>query len=51
VINRIEQLPGALERAQRCGLPAVLDCRVTFEPHPSFGAFGRSSSIGMSPRA
>jgi acetolactate synthase-1/2/3 large subunit len=51
VVESVGQLPGALERAQRSGLPAVLDCRVTFEPHPSFGAFGRSASIGMAPRA
>lgn len=51
VVTSVAQLPGAIDRAQRSGLPAVLDCRVTFEPHPSFGAFGKSVSIGMNPRA
>ncbi|WP_322047973.1 thiamine pyrophosphate-binding protein [Paraburkholderia sp. J67] len=47
IVTSIEQLPHALERAMTSGLPAVLDCRVSFEPHPSFAAFGRSTSLGM----
>jgi thiamine pyrophosphate-dependent acetolactate synthase large subunit-like protein len=49
VVSSLDQFPQALERAMQSGLPAVLDCRVSFEPHPSFGAFGKMSSVGMTP--
>jgi thiamine pyrophosphate-dependent acetolactate synthase large subunit-like protein len=46
VVERIEDVKPALERAMRSGLPAVLDCRVRFEPHPTVAHFARMSSAG-----
>lgn len=39
VVERPEEVAPALRRALVSGLPAVLDCRVRFEPHPSMAAF------------
>ncbi len=47
VVTARTEVRGAIERALRSGLPAVLDCRVRFEAHPRLGNFGRMGS-GMS---
>lgn len=39
-----KQLRDALARAIASGLPAVIDARVRFEPHPQIGAFAQSTS-------
>lgn len=45
-VERVDQIKPALQRAVDSGLPAVLDCRVRFEPHPALPAFARMSSAG-----
>jgi thiamine pyrophosphate-dependent acetolactate synthase large subunit-like protein len=47
-IDRPQDVAPALQRALASGLPAVLDCRVTFEKHPCFGAFGKMGQYGVS---
>jgi thiamine pyrophosphate-dependent acetolactate synthase large subunit-like protein len=45
-LESVEQVAPALQRALAAGGPAVIDARVTFEPHPGlprFGAMGRLS--------
>jgi thiamine pyrophosphate-dependent acetolactate synthase large subunit-like protein len=42
-----EQLAPALSRALASGLPAVIDCRVRFEPHPALPAFGSMNRYGF----
>lgn len=37
----------ALQRAIASGLPAVLDCRVSFIPHPAMPDFGKMSRYGL----
>jgi hypothetical protein len=37
----------ALQRAFASGLPAVLDCRTRFVPHPVVPAFGSMNSYGF----
>ena len=49
VVTKREEVGGAVERALASGLPAVLDCRVRFEPHPSLPDFGRMAGAGMAP--
>lgn len=39
VVTRPEQIAAAIERARSSGLPAVLDCRTKFLPHPAVGQF------------
>lgn len=46
-VQRAEDLAAALERALASGLPAVLDCRTRFEPHPAMPAFGRMNRYGF----
>lgn len=46
VVEHPEQLASALARARASGLPAVLDCRTRFIPHPRLVAFGRMQRIG-----
>ena len=48
VSTRAEVAP-AIARALASGLPAVIDCRVRFEPHPGLPDFGRMGSYGMAP--
>jgi acetolactate synthase-1/2/3 large subunit len=45
-VTEPEQVKPALERALASGLPAVLDCRVVFEPHPCMPAFGKMGAAG-----
>ncbi|MDH2234689.1 thiamine pyrophosphate-binding protein [Pigmentiphaga sp. GD03639] len=40
-------LAPALERALASGLPAVLDCRTAFVPHPAMAAFGSMNRYGF----
>ncbi len=47
VVERAQDLPGALERARASGLPAVLDCRTRFVPHPAAPAFGSMNRYGF----
>lgn len=42
-IDRVEQVEPALWRAVQSGLPAVIDARVGFVPHPMLGTFGAST--------
>jgi thiamine pyrophosphate-dependent acetolactate synthase large subunit-like protein len=39
VITEAGEIGAALRRALESGLPAVLDCRTRFVPHPAFGQF------------
>ncbi len=41
------QFEPALARALASGLPAVIDCRVRFEPHPALPAFGSMNRYGF----
>jgi acetolactate synthase-1/2/3 large subunit len=50
-VTEREQVKPALERALSSGLPAVLDCRVVFEPHPCMPAFGKMGAAGGRARA
>jgi len=43
-VTRAAEIALALERARASGLPAVLDCRVRFEPHPCLPDFAKMSS-------
>ena len=36
-----------IERALASGLPAVIDCRTRFEPHPCMPAFGAMNRYGF----
>ncbi|MFO1274201.1 MAG: thiamine pyrophosphate-binding protein [Rubrivivax sp.] len=46
-VLRAEDLAPALKRALDSGLPAVLDCRTRFEPHPAGPAFGSMNRYGF----
>jgi len=46
-VERSEDLKPALQRALASGLPAVIDCRVRFVPHPGMAHFARMSSAGV----
>jgi acyl-CoA reductase-like NAD-dependent aldehyde dehydrogenase/thiamine pyrophosphate-dependent acetolactate synthase large subunit-like protein len=46
-VERAEDLAAALQRALSSGLPAVLDCRTKFLPHPAMPAFGRMNRFGF----
>ena len=39
-VDDASEIPAALERARASGLPAVIDCRTKFLPHPAAPAFG-----------
>jgi acyl-CoA reductase-like NAD-dependent aldehyde dehydrogenase/thiamine pyrophosphate-dependent acetolactate synthase large subunit-like protein len=47
VVERAEDVAAALDRAWASGLPAVLDCRTKFLPHPAMPAFGRMNRFGF----
>lgn len=47
VVTRAEAVASALERALASGLPAVLDCRTRFVPHPSMPVFGSMNRYGF----
>jgi len=44
VVRTTEEFVAALGRARASGLPAVIDARVSFHPHPMMPAFGRSTA-------
>jgi thiamine pyrophosphate-dependent acetolactate synthase large subunit-like protein len=46
VVRAIDEFAPALQRAIASKLPAVLDCRVRFEPHPSLRHFALMSGAG-----
>lgn len=47
VVLRAEQVAPAIERALASKLPAVIDCRTEFLPHPAMPAFGRMNRYGF----
>ena len=47
VVSSVEEIEPALQRAIACGLPAVLDCRVRFEAHPSMPYFAKMNAYGF----
>ncbi len=47
VVTRAGDLAGALERAIASGLPAVIDCRTKFLPHPAVGQFVSMNKYGF----
>ena len=48
VVTRAEDIAPALQRATASGLPAVLDCRTRFVPHPASPLFGSMNRFGFS---
>ena len=46
-VERAEEVAPALQRALASGLPAVLDCRTRFIPHPAMPAFGSMNRYGF----
>ncbi len=46
-VERACDVAPALQRAFASGLPAVLDCRTRFVPHPAVPAFGRMNRFGF----
>jgi thiamine pyrophosphate-dependent acetolactate synthase large subunit-like protein len=46
-VTQAGDVAGAFERARASSLPAVLDCRTRFEPHPAMPAFGRMNRYGF----
>jgi acetolactate synthase-1/2/3 large subunit len=49
VVTRTDEVGPAIEAALASGQPAVIDCRVRFEPHPGLADFGRLGSFGLPP--
>ncbi len=47
VVTRAGDFAGALERAVASGLPAVIDCRTKFLPHPAVGQFVSMNKYGF----
>jgi acetolactate synthase-1/2/3 large subunit len=47
IVERAEHVAAALARARASGLPAVLDCRTRFVPHPAAPAFGSMNRYGF----
>jgi acetolactate synthase-1/2/3 large subunit len=46
-IDAPSHVAGAIDRARASGLPAVIDCRTRFEPHPCMPAFGAMNRFGF----
>ena len=46
-IDAPSDVAGAIDRARASGLPAVIDCRTRFEPHPCMPAFGAMNRFGF----
>ena len=46
-VTRAEDLAPALERSLASGLPAVIDCRTKFVPHPAMPMFGSMNRYGF----
>jgi acetolactate synthase-1/2/3 large subunit len=51
LVTELADLGPAIRRSLASGLPAVIDCRTRFVPHPMMPAFGRTASVGMPPAA
>ena len=47
VVTTPEHFLPALTRALACNLPAVLDCRTSFVPHPMLPTFGQMGQVGI----
>jgi acetolactate synthase-1/2/3 large subunit len=47
VVTTPEDVAPAIQRALASGLPAVLDCRTRFVPHPAMPLFGRMNRYGF----
>lgn len=47
VVTTVSEVGPALERAIASGLPAVIDCRVRFEAHPSMPYFAKMNAYGF----
>ena len=47
VVTRAQDIGPAIERAIASGLPAVLDCRTRFVPHPASPLFGSMNRFGF----
>jgi thiamine pyrophosphate-dependent acetolactate synthase large subunit-like protein len=47
VITRAQDVGPAIERAIASGLPAVIDCRTRFVPHPAMPMFGSMNRYGF----
>ena len=45
-VDDATQIAPAIERARASGLPAVIDCRTRFVPHPASPAFGSMNRYG-----
>lgn len=46
-VTRAEEVGPAMQRALASGLPAVLDCRTRFVPHPAMPMFGSMNRFGF----
>ncbi|TFZ01251.1 thiamine pyrophosphate-binding protein [Ramlibacter rhizophilus] len=46
-LTQVAQVAPAIARALASGLPAVLDCRTRFVPHPAMPMFGRMNRFGF----
>lgn len=46
-VTRPEEFAGAMARARASGLPAVIDCRTGFDPHPCMPQFGSMNRYGF----
>ena len=46
-VTRAEEVAPAIARALASGLPAVLDCRTRFVPHPAGPMFGSMNRYGF----
>ena len=46
-VTRAQDLAPALQRALASGLPAVIDCRTRFLPHPAMPLFGSMNRFGF----
>ena len=47
VVEDAREIPAAIARARASGLPAVIDCRTKFLPHPAAPAFGSMNRYGF----
>jgi thiamine pyrophosphate-dependent acetolactate synthase large subunit-like protein len=47
VVEDAADMAAALDRARASGLPAVIDCRTRFVPHPAMPAFGSMNRYGF----
>jgi thiamine pyrophosphate-dependent acetolactate synthase large subunit-like protein len=46
-LQGVDEIAPALQRALASGLPAVIDCRTRFVPHPCMPAFGSMNRFGF----